>query len=247
MKLNIEAPPARHGRKWMPDELLFVEVNAHTWTWQQMAQHLQRKPANVYRHAFLTLCGGRQRLNAAEAGEKLGVSRSRMAEWLRADHCDGRRFRSVPRCNSDGQRMWRVEYDNLLAFVSDPWYFRLIDVRHIRDAELADTASWARRAYGHLYVDVAWLAPRCSVTPCAVVHWMRHETLPGVKVPAGQGAWQHITPRSVADAWIAEYVDASRPPRHCAPTAHAAAAEATGFDAEIAAPWRPAWRWPAEA
>lgn len=248
MELNIEAP-ARHGREWTPDEIIYVEANANLRSWRELATELGRRQDNVYT-TFVRLAGGRAGYNGHELAELLGIPPMTARSWIQAGYFGrSQRYQLTPRASGAGPRMYRVPYERVLDFLCDPWYFWLFGaVAGIGDEDLVKSAHWSRVEYGDLYVELDYLEARCYVTRGAILYWCHAGRLPTAQAPGGQGGTgrTYITPRAVADAWIAEYVDAGRPPRHCAPAAHAAAAEATGFDAEIAAPWRPAWRWPAE-
>lgn len=232
----------RSKKTYTPDELTFIEMNAHHRSFQQIAEYLGRTWYGVY-YAYKFLVNGRRAFNGAELARELGISKPRLYHWIRTGHFGWPRyFRQSPGPHLSKRRMRKIEHMDAIAFVTDPWYFSLYRPPH-GDTELIQVARQARERLGCLYVGARYLGPRCFVTHSAVAGWCSAGQLPAGCAPVwgGQG-YTYIVPRIVADAWCEQYVGGLKP-SECAPIIHQIAREANGFDDRYRAPWRSAWRW----
>lgn len=185
---------ARKGRDWTHEELdHLVTLLDQGHDYDAIARRLGRTRTAIQvkvKRARCTMTGRPTVLTAREVAALLGKGCSKsVTRWI----SDGWLTARGAVCN--GRRIWRICWDDLMAFLQDARYWPAWDPARISDADLRQELT-ALRADAGRWLSQTEIAARYCVTVAAVGQWIQKGWLRAVRYG------NHLVNERDLDGWV---------------------------------------------
>jgi hypothetical protein len=232
----------RHNKNWTEDETNYLVDNIVEKGVTRVSSELGRSEGAVLSRLWRSKSS--RLITSCHIIHHLGVNRNTANNWLTRGYFGKSRVIKTNHNNGKFHKRF-IDISSLWAMISDPLYEWLV-----RICDLSEEARKYCINYSNYYVDRHWIAKRCYVHHTTVHVWFRRGIIPTLRTPYRimTGMQMPVTPRQLADEHIEKYLTLKcdggleimpEIKLHNIELAR----KLSGFDREVAVPWRDAWKW----